>query len=154
MKRRRVTATWQYQSLRGVTVCEAVIGPTARETGRHLCRHTSPSSDICPRHSTLRSTLTPTPWRCAVPPRSGDPTRVRPAEESSRALRISAQTGHRHPQLLTRLSIMINRARPPPTRDSQLGEYSVTIDIWTRDFKPCWILHILCLRGGKLKSSL
>lgn len=35
-------------------------------------------------------------------------------------------------QLLTRLYITINKAKPSLTWGSQLREYSVTIDIWTR----------------------
>lgn len=51
---RQVTAIWQYQSLRGVTVCRAVIGLTGTETTRDRCKHTSQSSDICHHHSMLR----------------------------------------------------------------------------------------------------
>lgn len=39
-------------------------------------------------------------------------------------------------QLLTRLYIIINKAGPSLSWESQLREYSVTIDTWTRDFEP------------------
>lgn len=53
---RRVTAIWQYQRQRGVTVCRAVIGLMWTEMSRDLCCHTSQSSDIYHRHSTPRYT--------------------------------------------------------------------------------------------------
>lgn len=40
-----------------------------------------------------------------------------------------------HIQLLTRLCITINKTRPSMTQESQLREYSVTINTWTRDFR-------------------
>lgn len=54
LQRRRATAIWKYQRLKGGTVCRAVIGLTGRETTQDLCSHTSQSSDICRRHSTPR----------------------------------------------------------------------------------------------------
>lgn len=51
---RQVTMTWQYQRQRGATACRAVIDLTWTEVIRDLCCHTSPSSDICRRHSTPR----------------------------------------------------------------------------------------------------
>lgn len=113
---------------------------------------------LCLFAVSLRSTRTRTPWPCAGPRMSGDPTRVRPAEGSSEGFCTystpSPTTPGPHSQLLTRLCITINKARPSLTRDSQLREYLVTIDVWTRDFEPCWILHILCSRRGKKKKVL
>lgn len=52
-QRRRVTAIWRYRSPTGGSVCGAVTGATGGRTGG-LCSLTSPSSDICPPHSTAR----------------------------------------------------------------------------------------------------
>lgn len=60
LQRRQVTVIWQYQSLRGVTVCRAVIGLTGTETTRDRCKHTLQSSDICHHHSMLRYSSLPT----------------------------------------------------------------------------------------------
>ncbi|CAG05379.1 unnamed protein product [Tetraodon nigroviridis] len=65
------------------------------EVIRDLCCHTSQSSDICRRHSTPRWTPTLEQRRSAAPQTSGDPTRARPADGSSPALKAFALSSGR-----------------------------------------------------------